>query len=146
MRAKMTRTPFAPDSQPTPQMPLAVQILSTILFAAFAISVTIVALVFFLPAGIALAVFLGWRGGFAPQSLGRTGGPAQRAEVTQPVQRPSADNESFAAYKQSTLDRLEKEQESFDAFLTKLRAARERTEFDQFMEDRAGKTASIAAA
>ena len=50
----------------TNSIPVAVQILSTLLFAGFAIAVTIVALNVFWPAGLALAVVLGWRGGFAP--------------------------------------------------------------------------------
>lgn len=126
------------------QMPVAVQILSTILFAAFAISVSIVALVFFLPAGIALAIFLGWRGGFAP-TLSRHH-PVQdiARDIAPRSDRPSTGNNSFDAYRQATLDRLEQEQDKFDAFLTRLREARDKTEFDQFMDDRAGRSEAIA--
>jgi hypothetical protein len=47
-------------------MPVPVQVLSTLLFAGFAFVTTIVALNIFWPAGFALAVILAWRGGFAP--------------------------------------------------------------------------------
>ncbi|MFC7703524.1 DUF2852 domain-containing protein [Plastorhodobacter daqingensis] len=49
----------------------------------------------------------------------------------------SSGNSAFDAYKADTLRRLEEEQEAFEAFLTRLREAKDKTEFDQFMEDRA---------
>ena len=48
-------------------------------------------------------------------------------------------NSAFDAYKTETLRRLEDEQKSFEAFLDRLRDAKDKAEFDQFMEDRAGK-------
>ena len=52
--------------------------------------------------------------------------------------RPSG-NATFDAYKADTLRRLEEEQQSFEAFLGRLREAKDKAEFDQFMEDRARK-------
>ena len=49
----------------------------------------------------------------------------------------STGNSAFDAYKAETLRRLEDEQENFEAFLQRLRDARDKAEFDQFMEDRA---------
>lgn len=46
-------------------------------------------------------------------------------------------NTAFDAYKADTLRRLEDEQEAFEAFLDRLRAAKDKSEFDAFMEDRA---------
>nr|WP_319251562.1 DUF2852 domain-containing protein [uncultured Celeribacter sp.] len=45
-------------------------------------------------------------------------------------------NAAFDAYKVETLRRLEEEQDQFEAFLERLRAAKDQAEFDQFMEDR----------
>lgn len=49
----------------------------------------------------------------------------------------SSGNVAFDAYKDETLKRLEDEQDAFRAFLDQLRAAKDKTEFDQFMDDRA---------
>ena len=50
--------------------------------------------------------------------------------------RPSG-NSAFDAYKADTLRRLEDEQEAFESFLRRLREAKDKQEFDSFMEDRA---------
>lgn len=52
--------------------------------------------------------------------------------------RPSG-NSAFDAYKSDTLRRLEEEQHQFEAFLERLRDAKDKAEFDQFMNDRASK-------
>jgi len=49
----------------------------------------------------------------------------------------SSGNTAFDAYKADTLRRLEDEQEAFESFLQRLRDAKDKSEFDQFMEDRA---------
>lgn len=45
-------------------------------------------------------------------------------------------NSAFDAYREETLKRLEAEHAEFMAFLEKLREARDKSEFDQFMEQR----------
>ena len=45
-------------------------------------------------------------------------------------------NTAFDAYKAETLRRLMSEQEAFEAFLERLRAAKDKSEFDQFMDER----------
>lgn len=50
--------------------------------------------------------------------------------------KPSG-NTAFDAYKEDTLRRLQEEQENFEAFLERLRAAKDKSEFDQFMDERA---------
>ena len=47
-------------------------------------------------------------------------------------------NAAFDAYKDQTLRRLEEEQANFEEFLERLREAKDKAEFDQFMEERAG--------
>jgi hypothetical protein len=49
----------------------------------------------------------------------------------------SSGNTAFDAYKMETLRRLEDEQQAFEAFLQRLRDAKDKQEFDAFMEDRA---------
>ena len=49
----------------------------------------------------------------------------------------SSGNTAFDAYKSETLRRLEDEQAAFEAFLQRLRDAKDKSEFDSFMDDRA---------
>jgi hypothetical protein len=134
-----------------PAMPLSVQILSTLLFAGFSIAVTVVALIQFWPAGVAIAVVLGWRGGFAPGSSGGFVPGIDPAELSEAVKNLSPEatqrrsgNASFDRYRDEMLERLEHEQENFEDFLDRLRAAKDSTEFDQFMDDRAGRLETSA--
>ncbi|MEX5726717.1 hypothetical protein Ga0609869_000070 [Rhodovulum iodosum] len=53
-------------------------------------------------------------------------------------------NTAFDAYKAETLRRLEDEQQAFEDFLDRLRQAKDKAEFDQFMEDRARKARESA--
>ena len=51
---------------------------------------------------------------------------------------PSSGNRAFDEYRSETLRRLEDEQREFQDFLGRLRMARDKAEFDQFMADRRG--------
>ena len=46
-------------------------------------------------------------------------------------------NAAFDGYRDETLKRLEEEQSSFEGFLQRLREAKDKAEFDQFMNQRA---------
>jgi len=48
----------------------------------------------------------------------------------------SSGNRAFDDYRNDTLSRLEEEQQEFQAFLDRLRQARDKAEFDQFMAER----------
>ena len=48
-------------------------------------------------------------------------------------------NRAFDDYREETLKRLEEEQREFKDFLARLRFARDRAEFDQFMAERRGR-------
>jgi erythromycin esterase-like protein len=48
-------------------------------------------------------------------------------------------NRAFDDYREETLKRLEEEQREFKDFLARLRFARDRAEFDQFMTERRGR-------
>ena len=49
---------------------------------------------------------------------------------------PSSGNRAFDEYRDETLRRLEDEQKDFRDFLERLRHAKDKAEFDQFMADR----------
>ena len=132
----------------TPSTP--VQILAILCFTGFAIPVSIVAMNLFGLLGLALAAFLGWQwtrlAGF-----GQTAGIAEAVERVKPqvdAPRASSGNSRFDAYRDEMMDRLEREQNEFDGFLTRLRDAKDKSEFDTFLEDRArvydGKAATPA--
>ncbi len=53
---------------------------------------------------------------------------------------PSSGNRAFDEYRSETLKRLEDEQREFQDFLDRLRFAKDKTEFDQFMAERKDKT------
>jgi uncharacterized protein DUF2852 len=65
----------------------------------------------------------GWR------SFWCAGGPRQSAA-------PSSGNRAFDEYRAETLRRLEDEQKEFSSFLERLRFAKDKAEFDQFMDER----------
>ncbi len=48
----------------------------------------------------------------------------------------SSGNTAFDAYKAETIRRLQEEQDAFEAFLQRLRDAKDKSEFDNFMDDR----------
>ena len=53
----------------------------------------------------------------------------------------SSGNTAFDSYKADTLRRLEEEQNAFQDFLNRLREAKDKAEFDQFMDDREARAA-----
>lgn len=59
-------------------------------------------------------------------------------------QAPSSGNRAFDEYRSETLKRLEDEQREFREFLERLRFAKDKTEFDQFMADRRDRPAQDA--
>ena len=54
---------------------------------------------------------------------------------------PSSGNHAFDEYRTETLRRLEEEQREFRDFLDRLRFAKDKAEFDQFMADRRNRPA-----
>lgn len=100
------------------------------------IAVLVVSLIVFWPVGLMLLAYMIWNNKMSCPS-GRT----SRRRVSRPM-NGSSGNSTFDAYRDETLRRLEEEQQNFEAFLERLRAARDKAEFDQFMEDRARKAES----
>jgi hypothetical protein len=140
----LTRTVLDPAEMPfRPARPhLAVQILGLVLFGGFAIVTTAIAFVMFWLAGLVLAIFFGWVG------FRRMLHPTQ---FTHPIgeTRSSArsvartGNASFDSYRAEVLDRLQDEQTSFVRFLDRLRDAKDKAQFDRFMEDRARESRNL---
>ncbi|SPF80693.1 DUF2852 domain-containing protein [Pseudoprimorskyibacter insulae] len=107
------------------------------------IAAMVLGFVFFWPVGLALLFYMIWsKRMFSKSCRGR--GAASHFQNFQGfhAMKPSG-NTAFDAYKADTLRRLMDEQEQFEAFLERLRAAKDKAEFDQFMDDRA-KTAQAA--
>jgi hypothetical protein len=57
-------------------------------------------------------------------------------------QAPSSGNHAFDDYRAETLRRLEEEQKEFREFLDRLRHAKDKAEFDQFMTERRNRPAN----
>ena len=96
------------------------------------IAALVLGFIVFWPVGLVLLAYLIWS-----RRLFNTSCEMRRAPpLGQPVSRSSG-NSAFDAYKADTLHRLEQEQEAFEAFLQRLRAAKDKAEFDQFLEYRA---------
>ncbi|MEO0936835.1 MAG: DUF2852 domain-containing protein [Pseudomonadota bacterium] len=113
--------------------PTGLRIVSLVLFTGFAIPVSIVALVKFWPAGVALAAFFGWQW----TRLAGVGAGPRIDDLIPNAPAHSTGNASFDAYRAELMDRLEAERTEFEEFLTRLRAAKDKSEFDRFMEARA---------
>jgi hypothetical protein len=89
------------------------------------------------PVGLALLAYMIW----SKRMFSRT---CNIRPVARPFGRSmmqSSGNSAFDAYKEDTLRRLQEEQDNFAAFLGRLRDAKDKAEFDQFMADRSGDTA-----
>jgi hypothetical protein len=90
--------------------------------------------IFFWPVGLALLAYMIWSKRMFNRSCGNRRHHETRFAMHGAL-RPSG-NSAFDAYKAETIRRLQDEQEAFEAFLQRLREAKDKTEFDTFMEDR----------
>jgi hypothetical protein len=98
--------------------------------------------IFFWPIGLALLAYMIWSKRMFSHSCGhgRHRHDASREAFREFFVRGglrSSGNTAFDAYKAETLRRLEEEQAAFAAFLGRLREAKDKAEFDQFLDDRA---------
>ena len=94
----------------------------------------ILGFVVFWPIGLAILAYMIWSKRMFNGTAMTCGGRG-RWSRTHPAFRSSG-NTAFDAYKADTLRRLEDEQDAFQAFLNRLREAKDKAEFDQFMADR----------
>jgi hypothetical protein len=98
------------------------------------IAAMILGFIFFWPLGLALLFYMIWSNRMFSKSHS-----CSRAKSFY-RRDASSGNTAFDAYKADTLRRLEEEQLQFEAFMDRLRAAKDQSEFDQFMKDRSRKT------
>jgi hypothetical protein len=91
----------------------------------------------FWPIGLAITLFLAfsgrtreWRGG------GRGRWRNMDARNCRWGEAPVSGNRAFDEYRSETLRRLEEEQREFIEYLERLRQAKDKAEFDQFMAER----------
>jgi hypothetical protein len=101
------------------------------------IAATILGFIFFWPAGLALLGYLIWSKRMFNRSSSCGSRRMHRMSQMHRGAWMSSGNSAFDAYKSETLRRLEDEQQAFDAFLQRLREAKDKQEFDAFMQDRA---------
>jgi hypothetical protein len=105
------------------------------------IAATVLGFIFFWPLGLFLLGYMIWSKRMFSKCHGRWGGKDHHAHMNdmrmrQHGIRPSG-NSAFDSYKADTLNRLEREQDEFEAFLKRLRDSRDKAEFDQYLDDRA---------
>ncbi|MBS1303563.1 DUF2852 domain-containing protein [Loktanella sp. SALINAS62] len=100
-------------------------------------------------ATMVIAMIVAWPVGLAVLAYMIFGNKFSKGAASSKV-RPSrmmatSGNTAFDAYKQDTLHRLQEEQDEFTAFLGRLREAKDKAEFDQFMADRTPKDRDVDA-
>ena len=101
------------------------------------IAAMVLGFILFWPIGLVLLAYMIWGKKMFGSSCnnGRASGGSTRLGG-------SSGNAAFDAYKADTLKRLEDEQAAFGAFLDRLREAKDKAEFDAFMEDRSRQRAA----
>lgn len=106
----------------------------------------ILGFIFVWPVGLALLAYMIWSNRMFSRSCTHStsdrGTAWSRGSWSGHHKAPfrSSGNSAFDAYKAETIRRLQEEQEAFEAFLQRLREAKDKSEFDSFMEDRARST------
>jgi uncharacterized protein DUF2852 len=104
------------------------------------IALTIAGFILFWPAGLALLAFLigsGRMGCWRHRGHGRWHNERNEETAGRWGRRPdTSGNRAFDDYRADTLRRLEEEEREFRAFLDRLRFAKDKAEFDQFLTER----------
>jgi hypothetical protein len=99
------------------------------------IAAMVLGFIVFWPIGLALLAYMIWGKQMFGKSC-KTNGRNTMHRGWGPLSG-STGNAAFDAYKADTLKRLEDEQTAFQDFLDRLRKAKDQTEFDAFMDERA---------
>lgn len=101
------------------------------------ITAMVLGFIFFWPVGLALVAYMTVTNRWSKDMFGSTCRTARRTRWGEDRVRASSGNSAFDAYKAETLRRLEDEQAAFEGFLNRLREAKDKQEFDAFMDERA---------
>lgn len=107
------------------------------------IAAMILGLIFFWPIGLALLAYMIWSKRMFRGFCGHRQDHRSRF-MHRGFGLRSSGNSAFDAYREETLRRLEEEQEAFESFLERLRAAKDKQEFDSFMEERVARAKAEA--
>jgi len=99
------------------------------------IGAMVLGFIFVWPVGLALLAYMIWSKRMFSSSSSCAMRKSRRSQFR--GMTTSTGNSAFDAYRADTLRRLEDEQHNFEAFLERLRDAKDKAEFDQFMDDRA---------
>jgi predicted CopG family antitoxin len=92
------------------------------------ITVMVIGFIFFWPVGLAILAYMIWSKRMFKSCTKHRMSPTSMTR--------SSGNSAFDTYRDETLRRLQDEQASFENFLERLRHAKDKAEFDQFMEAR----------
>ena len=96
------------------------------------ITAMVLGFIFIWPVGLAILAYMIW-------SKRMFNGCSSTRRRHRSARMTSTGNVAFDTYKAETLTRLESEQAAFESFLERLREAKDKSEFDDFMDDRARK-------
>ena len=99
------------------------------------IALMVLGFIFFWPIGLAILAYMIWSKRMFNFN-GTCSGNRSYTKHKRGSRFKETGNAAFDAYKAETLRRLEDEQEAFEMFLQRLREAKDKAEFDQFMDDR----------
>jgi hypothetical protein len=107
------------------------------------IGLMVLGFILFWPVGLAILIYLFWSGRMGcwkrngmkdmHRARGRWYGPCGGSSWRR---QETSGNSAFDEYRAETLRRLEEEQQEFLDFLDRLRQAKDKAEFDQFMAER----------
>ena len=95
------------------------------------IAAMVLGFIFFWPIGLALLFYMIW----SKRMFNKSHSCGRRTRHGMSAMKTTG-NHAFDAYKADTLRRLEEEQDAFEAFLQRLREAKDKSEFDEFMDER----------
>lgn len=101
------------------------------------IAAMILGFVFFWPIGLALLAYMIWSKRVFSKNCAHRHNHDHAAFNAYRNGFRSTGNTAFDAYKADTLSRLQREQEEFEAFLERLRASKDKSQFDQYLDERA---------
>jgi hypothetical protein len=93
--------------------------------------------IFFWPIGLAFLAYMIWSKRMFNRSHCEHRSGHRSRHMAYMRAASSSGNSAFDSYKADMLRRLETEQTAFETFLQRLRDAKDKSEFDAFMEDRA---------
>jgi len=100
------------------------------------IALMVLGFLLFWPVGLALLAFLLWSGRMGCWKHGMARWQRRHNGERWAGGRSSSGNRAFDEYREETLRRLEAEQREFMSFLDRLRLAKDKAEFDQFLAER----------